>query len=61
MSTKNLHGVGVHGLASVELVVLEVGHKGLLDVLRDIGLELLNVRLLSALFAELGLHGLQVA
>jgi hypothetical protein len=54
------HTVGVHGLASIELVVLEVGDD-LLGEAGSLGLELLDGSLISALVLESLLDGLHVA
>lgn len=55
------HAIGVHGLASVELEVLEVGQQSILDELLGARLESLDLVLRLALLLELGLDGLHVA
>lgn len=55
------HAIGVHGLASVELEVLEVGQDGLLDKLLGARLKGLDLSLVLAELLELGLDGLHVA
>lgn len=57
----HLHAIGVHGLASVELEVLEVGQELLLDVGLGTLLELGDLLRVGALLLELGLDGLHVA
>lgn len=57
----NLHAVGVHGLADVELIVLEVGKESVLDERGGTGLELLDRLRGGALLLELRLDGLHVA
>ena len=57
---RHSHGIGVHGLAGVELPVLEVGN----DLLGEAGgarLERLDLLGRLALLLELGLDGLHVA
>lgn len=56
-----VHAIGVHGLASVEVEVLEVGEELLLDELLSTLLELLNLLGGLALLLELGLDSLEVA
>lgn len=58
---RDLHSVGVHGLASVELVVLEVGQQGLLDVGLGTLLESGDLLSGSTLSLEAGLDSLHVA
>ena len=55
----NLHGIGVHGLADQELVVLEVGNNALGESLSTL-LELLDLVLAGAVGGELLLDLLHV-
>lgn len=61
MEGKYVQAIGVHGLASVKLKVLEVGQELLLDVFLGTLLKGSNLLLRSALLLELGLDGLHVA
>ena len=61
LPAENLHGIRVHALASVELVVLEVGDESVLDVAGSAGLESLDLISRLASLLELGLDGLHVA
>ena len=57
----DLHPVGIHGLARVEIEVLEIWGNLLCIVTLYLGLELLYVLLTLASFFELLNHLLQVA
>jgi hypothetical protein len=54
------HSIGVHGLAGVELELLEVGKELLLDILGSAVLESLDLFLRSILLLEGGLNALHV-
>lgn len=60
-SQKNLHSIGVHGLAGVELEVLEIGKEGVLDELLGASLERLDLILGLASILETLLDSLHVA
>lgn len=58
---ENIHSVGVHGLASVELKVLELGQEVLLDVGLSTLLEGSDVLGVSVLLHKSSLDSLHVA